>query len=378
MSDLVNFFKPRQQAMIDLLRDLVLLESPTIQKTAVDQLGAYLSEQCLADGATVEPHPRAMAGNNLLAKWNVDAPGKPILILSHMDTVWPLGTVADRLPTLDGEGRLYGPGALDMKGGIVIALEAVKGLQKRGELPDRPIWYLLTSDEEMGSKHSQELIEQCAKGAALVLVTEPPNADGSLKSWRKGVATYQLTIKGREAHAGNEPEQGINAIIEFAQQAMELNALNDLKYGTSVSVTMVEGGTAGNVIPGKVQAHIDTRTISAKEAERLHERIMDRAPYIPGAEVHAELLNQRPPMERNAETVDKAKQIAKAAGITIREDGAGGGSDGNFTAAMGIPTLDGLGAEGIGLHAQHEHVLINSLPKKAALMAAILRDWPVE
>ncbi len=378
MSELVNFFKPQQDTMIDLLRELVLHESPSNQKAAVDQLGEYLQARFVAAGATVEHHPREAVGDNLLAKWNADAPGKPILILSHMDTVWPLGTVADRPPTLDGEGRFYGPGALDMKGGIVVALQAIKGLQERGELPNRPIWYLLTSDEEIGSNFARELIEHCAQRSALVLVTEPPNADGSLKSWRKGVATYQLTIKGREAHAGNEPEQGVNAIIEFAQHALELHKLNNLKYGTSVSVTMVEGGTAGNVIPGHVRAHVDTRTISTREADRLHETIMKRFPYIPGAEVHAELLNQRPPMERNAKTVDQAKAIAKAAGITLREDGAGGGSDGNFTAALGIPTLDGLGPEGQGLHAQHEHVLINTLPRKAALMAVLLRDWPAE
>jgi len=378
MSDLVNYFKPQRDAMIDLLSEMVKLESPSYEKTAVDALGNFLEAQCVAAGATVECHARDEVGDNLLAKWNADAPGKPILILSHFDTVWPLGTVEGRPPTLDGEGRLYGPGALDMKGGIVIALSAIKGLQERGEIPNRPIWYLLTSDEEIGSTESQELIEECAQQCALALVTEPPTSDGSLKSARKGVATYELTIKGREAHAGNEPEQGINAIIEFAQHALELNELNDLKYGTSVSVTMIEGGTAANVIPALVRARIDTRTITVKAANQLHQKIMDRFPYIPGAKVQAELLSQRPPMERHQPTVVKAKEIAKAAGITIREEHAGGGSDGNFTAAMGIPTLDGLGAEGIGLHAQHEHVLINSLPRKAALMAALLRDWPVE
>lgn len=375
MSGLKAFFEARQQSMIELLTATVERESPTHEKAAVDALSQYLKDQLEAIGAEVDVHPREHVGDLLLATWNGDAEGKPILIVSHMDTVHPLGSVAERPVRLEDDGRLYGPGALDMKGGIVVAIDALAGLRERNELPARPIQFLITTDEEKGSRYSRELIEELAADAALVMVTEPPTRDGSLKTWRKGVSSYRLTIQGRAAHAGNEPEEGVNAIIEFAQHALELNKLNDLPNGTSVSVTVVNGGTTTNVIPAQVNAAIDVRVMSQPVYEKLHAEIMDRMPFIPGADVTIERLHYRPPMERDGDAFGKAKQIATQEDITIREAGAGGGSDGNFTAAMGIPTLDGLGVEGSGLHADHEHILISSLPKKAALMAAIIRDW---
>jgi glutamate carboxypeptidase len=375
MPELKSYFEPKQQAMIDLLKELIAIESPSNVKNAVDMMGAKLNDLFRACGATVEVHPCEAVGDILLAKWNQEATGKPILIISHMDTVWPLGSVSSHPTRVEADGRLYGMGAVDMKGGIVVALTAIQGLIERGELPNRPVWFLATSDEEIGSKHSRELIETAAKQSALVLVVEPPTGDGSLKTWRKGVASYRLGIEGKAAHAGNEPEAGVNAIIEFAQQALEINKLNDFKNGTSVSVTMVEGGTAANVIPALVVARVDVRMMTQAAFAKLHETLMNRRPFIPGATATMEHLNYRPPMERDGKAFEAAREIAKAEGIFIREDGAGGGSDGNFTAALGIPTLDGLGAEGTGLHAEHEHVLVKSLPKKAALIAAILRDW---
>ncbi len=375
MSDLTAYFDDKAAQMVDLLTVLIEYESPSRVKQAVDTLGAYLANEFKATGATVTTLEREEVGDILLAKWNTDSDKKPVLILAHMDTVWPIGTLAERPVRIDEDGRLYGPGAVDMKGGIVVALHAISGLQALNQMPERPIWFMVTSDEEIGSTFSRGVIEQYAAEAALVLVVEPPNSDGSLKTWRKGVATYHMTIEGKASHAGNEPEQGINSIIEFAQQALEINQLNDLKNGTSVSVTTVEGGSADNVIPAKTVAHIDVRTMSVQSKEALHAKLVERLPFMPGATVTIEMHHERPPMERDPHAFDKAKVIAAAAGMTIREDGAGGGSDGNFTAAMGIPTLDGLGAEGAGLHAEHEHVLIRSLPKKAALIAALLRDW---
>jgi glutamate carboxypeptidase len=369
------FFEARTQSMVDLLTACINLESPSHDKEAVDRLGVYLEQQMIQRGATVERHARAEVGDILLGKWNSGAAGKPLLILAHMDTVWKIGRIKERPVEIDAEGRLFGPGAVDMKGGIVIALDAIAGLAERGELPDRPIWYMITSDEEIGSKHSKELIESSAQQAELVLVVEPPTGDGALKTWRKGVATYTMTVGGKAAHAGNEPERGVNAIIEFAQQAMELHRMNDLKNGTSVSVTTVQGGTATNVIPAQVVANIDTRMMTMQAYNKLYADIMDRAPFIPGAQVTMVANHFRPPMERNGAVFERARTLAAAQGITIREDGAGGGSDGNFTAALGIPTLDGLGAEGTGLHAEHEHILVSGLARRAALMATILRDW---
>jgi glutamate carboxypeptidase len=375
MSEIQNHFTEKQQAMIDMLTDLVNIESPSHVKEAVDQMSAKIAELFEANGAAVEIHPREDVGDIVLGKWNADAAGKAFLILAHMDTVHPIGSVAERPVRIDDNGRLYGPGAVDMKGGIVVALTAIQGLVERNELPDSPIWFLATSDEEIGSTRSHEMIENLAKQAGLVLVLEPPTRDGALKTSRKGTASYELSVKGKAAHAGNEPEAGINAVIEFSQQALDLNELNDLRNGTSVSVTTVSGGTASNVIPDRVTARIDVRALTQQAYNRVHEKIMARSPFMPGAEVEMQRLHARPPMERDGKLFEQAKAIAKAESITIREDGAGGGSDGNFTAALGIPTLDGLGSAGGGLHATNEHVLINSLPEKAALVAVLMRDW---
>ena len=201
---------------------------------------------------------------------------------------------------------------------------------------------------------------------------EPATKEGAIKTWRKGGGKYTLTINGRAAHAGIAPQEGINAIIEFAQQALEINRLNDLKYGTSASITLVEGGTAGNVIPARLRAHIDTRALTMDAMERLHQRLTSLYPKMPGAEVNCVRGRFRPPMERRPDLFEKAAAIGERHGITIYEGGSGGGSDGNFTAAIGIPTLDGLGAHGDGAHAPHEHVIIDSLPRQAALIAALL------
>lgn len=375
MSELLSYFENRRQLMIERLTLAIEHESFTEDKPGVDRFATLLSDWLHAAGAELERQPREEVGDILLARWNTDAPGEPLLLLSHMDTVWVPGTLADRPVRIEDDGRLYGPGAVDMKGGIIVALDAIEGLREMGKLPDRPIWYLLTSDEEAGSKYSQQIIEETARKSALVLVTEPPNRDGSLKTWRKGVATYRLIVRGRASHAGNEPERGINAIIELAQQALAINELNDLKYGTSASVTLAKGGSASNVIPDYAEATIDTRMMTQAAHQRLRETMLNLVPHIPGAEVEVIPNHYRPPMERMDGVFERARDIASAEGITIREDGAGGGSDGNFTAAMGIPTLDGLGAEGEGLHALHEHVLVNSLSRRAALMAALLRDW---
>lgn len=375
MSDIKVYFEEKRQAMIDMLSDFVNIESPSHIKSAVDQMSAKIAGIFKNSGASVEIHAREEVGDIVLGKWNANASGKPILILGHIDTVHPIGSLAERPLRIEADGRFYAPGAVDMKGGIVVAITALQGLAERGELPDSPIWFLATTDEEIGSLQSRELIEDLAKQSRLVLVLEPPTNDGSLKTSRKGTASYELTVKGKAAHAGNEPEAGINAIIEFSQQALDLHALNDLRNGTSVSVTMVSGGTATNVIPDLVTAKLDVRAITVRDYDRVHEKIMSRTPFIAGANVEMKRLHARPPMERNGELFEKAKAIAKAEDITIRGDAAGGGSDGNFTAALGIPTLDGLGPQGGGLHAINEHVLMNTLPQKAALVAVIIRDW---
>ncbi len=374
-SALLPFFSARQDAMLGLLTALVQRESFTRAKTDVDRLMDFLQAQLEAMNAdAVLRYPQEEVGDFLLAKWNASAPGKPYLFLAHLDTVHPIGTLKS-MPIKVEDGRFYGPGALDMKAGLVIALEAIAGLQARAQLPSRPIHFLLTSDEEIGSPYSEALIKQQAAGCELVLVMEPATKEGAIKTWRKGGGKYELTVEGLAAHAGIAPQEGINAIIEFARQALEINQLNDLKYGTSVSITKVEGGSAGNVIPAQVKAHIDTRVMTMEAMRNLHEAVSNLYPKMPGATVHCQRQAQRPPMERRPGLFERAAAIGEKHGVTIYEGGTGGGSDGNFTAAMGIPTLDGLGAHGDGAHALHEHVIINSLPRQAALIAAILLEW---
>jgi glutamate carboxypeptidase len=379
MSDLLTYFQGQRQAMIDLLTTLVNFETPTTSKPDVDKLGAFMYEQFTAlKASSITRIPQTEVGDFLLAKWNENAPGKPILFLIHIDTVWPLGTLAERPPTITDDGKLFGPGAIDMKGGITIALTAIRGLLERGEMPNRPIWILMTSDEEVGSVYSQKVIEEIAPQCGLVLVMEPATPSEALKTWRKGVADYTVRVEGRASHAGNAPEQGINAVVELAQQTLKLNSFNDLKNGTSVSVNVVKGGIATNVIAPHAEAEVDVRTMTVAAFDELNEKILGLEPFIPGAKVTVTFDHGRGPMERNEKMIQdfaQAKAIAAAYGLSIHEDGSGGGSDGNFTAYLGISTLDGLGPQGEGLHAVHEHVVINSLPRRATLIAGMLKDW---
>ncbi|MDE2774423.1 MAG: M20 family metallopeptidase [Chloroflexota bacterium] len=375
MTKLLEYFSSRRADMLKLLNEMVQRESFTSEKASVDRLVDFMESHLHSRGASsVQRVAQADVGDFLLAKWNDEAAGKPYLLLAHLDTVHPTSS-PDTMPIQIEDGRFYGPGALDMKAGIVIALEAISALRERNQLPQRPIHFLLTTDEEIGSPFSEALIKEQARHCELVLVMEPATKEGAIKTWRKGGGKYSLTIDGRAAHAGIAPQEGINAIIEFAQQAVDINRLNDLKYGTSVSITLVEGGSAGNVIPAQVRAHIDTRVLTMEAMNRLHAALTSLYPKMPGAKVNCVRERQRPPMERRPELFAKAAAIGERHGLAIYEGGTGGGSDGNFTAAMGVPTLDGLGAHGDGAHAPHEHVIIDSLPRQAALIAALLMEW---
>lgn len=374
MTDLLAHFRARKDGILDLLGELVRRESFTADKTHVDQLVDYLEDTLSLFGAqTVQRLPQSEVGDFLLAEWNPTAPGKPVLVLCHIDTVHPPGTL-QKAPAHIEDRRFYAPGALDMKAGAAIALDALRSLHNQKRLT-RPVKLLMTTDEEIGSPHSRAVIEAEAADAELVLVLEPATPEGAIKTARKGGAKFTLTIEGRPAHAGIAPQLGINAIIEFARQALEINGLNDLKYGTSVSVTRVAGGSAGNVIPAHVEAHIDTRAITSAEMQRVEQALGGLYPKMPGAIVRCRRHGFRPPMERQAHIFERAAEIAARHGITLEEGASGGGSDGNFTAAMGIPTLDGLGAHGDGAHTLHEHIIIDSLPRQAAVVAAILQEW---
>ncbi len=377
MSDLLTYCRDRADEVTALIQTLVEYESFSADKPAVDRLADYLAGQFQALGAAVERYPNTTVGDMLLAKWNADASGKPITFIGHMDTVWPAGTLAQR-PIRIEDGRLYGPGAIDMKAGLAVMLEAIRVLRARGEFPDRPVWALVTGDEEIGSRHSRELIEQVAAQSGLVLIMEPATPEGALKTWRKGIATYTVRTVGKQSHAGGAPEEGINAVVELAHQIIALHRLNDLKNGTSVSVTVVKGGHASNVIPDSAEAQVDVRTLTIEAADRIDAAVRNLHPVLPGAQVIVEGGESRPPLERDEKMLRafaQVKQIGDSIGVAVREGGSGGASDGNFTSAIGVPTLDGMGPTGAGLHAVHEHVLLSSVPEKVALIAAMLKGW---
>jgi len=370
--------REHQHDMVADLTRLVEMESPTDNKSALDRLGEHLAARLQHLGAQVEVFPQAQAGDHLRARWESgDAEGDGgLLLLCHMDTVWDMGTLAER-PVVIRDGRLFGPGAFDMKGGIVIALWAIRVLRGLNIMPKRRVTLLLTSDEETGSKTSRPIVEMEALQHDAVLVLEPaqpPNA--ALKTWRKGVGAYQVRTTGVSAHAGAAHDQGVNAIEELAHQVVAIQALTDYTAGTTVNVGVVSGGTRGNVVPQSAWARVDVRVMNQAEADRLDRSLRSLQPHLKGASVEVTGGINRPPMVRTAagaSLFQKAAEIASQLGFSVTETGTGGGSDGNFTAALGVPTLDGLGVVGDGGHAQHENAVISSLPERAALLAGLLR-----
>lgn len=373
-----RFFQLREE-LVSLLRELAVRESPTTEKAAVDRLGEFVADRLRDLGARVERIPQKTVGDHWIATWGDPEASTQILTLCHLDTVWPLGTLA-RMPIREENGRLYGPGVFDMKGGIAILLGALRGLQALNVHPPHRIRMLFTSDEETGSETSRPLIEAEARRSHLVLCLEPALPDGSLKTFRKGVGDFVVVAYGRSAHAGADPQRGVNAIEELAYQIMRVRGLADLRRGTTVTVGVIRGGTRPNVVPEYAEMVVDVRVATRGEMDRIERAFRNLRPVLDGARLEVRGGFNRPPMERNAlmvATFERARAIAAELGLTLTEGGTGGGSDANFTAALGIPTLDGLGAIGNGAHALDEHVQIDSLPQRAALVAALLTRWTV-
>jgi len=304
--------------------------------------------------------------------------GRPkgqILVLGHLDTVYPLGTLG-KMPFRVSRGRAWGPGTFDMKAGLVIALAAVDALKSSGLRPRKRLVFFWNSDEEIDSKSSRHFIEREALRSDAVLVLEPAyGPNGRLKTARKGVGTAEIVVTGRAAHAGLNPEAGVNAVHELALQTERLMKMNDPRHGITVQVTVTSGGTVSNVVPDSARAQVDLRISKIADAARLERKLRNLRPILQGARVHVTGGINRPPLERTRAVRDlflRAKALMREIGVTLDECFAGGGSDGNFTGALGIPTLDGLGAVGDGAHSPREHVIIRSLPERAALLAGLL------
>ena len=302
----------------------------------------------------------------------------PIVTLCHIDTVWPMGTI-ETIPWSDQDGKLRGPGVFDMKAGTAMVLTVLRYWRHTGTRPARPLRMLFTTDEETGSDTSRALIEAEAQKAALVICLEPAlPPSGALKTFRKGTGGFTLKALGRAAHAGADHQRGVNAIEEISRQVVALQQMTNYALGTTVNVGVISGGTVSNVVPDHAQIEIDFRVSTPAEGERLLKAIQGLQPQLPGARLEMTGGLNRPPMERTplmVETFNKARAIGAELGLELIEGSTGGASDGNFTGALGVPTLDGMGAVGDGGHAVTEHVIASSLPERTALLAAVLMQW---
>ena len=356
-------------AALSFLERMVSMESPSFDKDLTDKFVRFVATKFEEIGGSIELTPVEKFGPHLRVQFS-GASTPRILLLGHTDTVWPAGEISRRPFKIDGS-RATGPGVFDMKAGIALMWMALQALK------ERPVTVLLTSDEEVGSNSSRALIEAEANQCGTVLVLEPSLPGGVLKTARKGVGRFTVKAIGRAAHAGVEPEKGVNAIEEISRQILKLQKMTDTARGTTVTVGVVKGGTRSNVVPAEAAAEIDVRVASLGEAQRVIKMIQALEPELPGArlEIHGSL--SRPPMERTSETAGlfkAAQKISAELGIELKEGSTGGASDGNFTSALGIPTLDGLGAIGGGAHSIDEWVDVKSLPQRAALIAGLCRS----
>jgi glutamate carboxypeptidase len=373
----LRYFEAKKDALVETIREFAEMESPSDDKPAADRMGAFLAQRFEMLGGCARVHRARDFGDNVQIDFRGREKSKPVLLLGHFDTVYPLGTLA-KMPCHVADGRLYGPGVLDMKSGIALMWFALEALQSwHGGLP-RPVTVFLVSDEEVGSSSSRQLTEDLAKESAAVFVLEPAAGErGAVKTARKGVGEYVLTVAGIAAHAGLDPGKGHSAIVELARQINAIAKLNDLKSGLSVNPGVIRGGTRTNVIAAEATVEIDVRITSAGQAATLDRRLRTLKPFDKRCKLSIDGNVNRLPMERNAGVAalyGKAKSLARHMDWKLEEAAVGGGSDGNFTAGLGIPTLDGMGGVGQGAHALHEHIVIAELPRRALLLAGMIES----
>jgi glutamate carboxypeptidase len=366
----------RVREFLALLQALVERESPSGDVVRNRQIVALLADEMARRGAVVERYAGDGYGENLVARFpGASSDERPLLVLGHMDTVHPAGTLA-RFPfRIDGD-VVRGPGAYDMKAGLAAALEALSLLAEEGARPRTELCLLVTCDEEVGSPTSRTLIETLAREARAALVLEPSAPGGRVKSRRKGVGWYDLNVRGRPAHAGIEPEAGASAIHEMARLTLELLRLGDGEAGTTLNVGVVSGGTRANVVAEEATARLDVRFWTAEEAERVDRAVRALVCEDPRCTLEVGGGIDRPPLEQTPES-DRLFELARAEatrlGFALERAGTGGGSDGNLTSGVGCPTLDGLGPDGGGAHTLDERVLLADIPRRIALLAGLFR-----
>jgi len=349
---LLQYFEDRQPEMLQVIELVVSQETPSSDKVRLDAFADFLAGRLESAGATTEVIPNAERGNHVRATYNpantsTASDAKPGLVLCHFDTVWPVGSLATH-PFRIEDGKAYGPGIFDMQTSLVLAEYVLHAVAALALTLPRPLTILMTSDEEVGSGTSRDLISEEALRSEYVLVMESPLPGGVLKTARKGGGHFEIEVIGKAAHAGVEPERGISAVHELAHQILAIQALNDP----------------------------DMRAWTQEEADRVTEAFNALKPVLPGAELVLHSSPNRPPLERKM-TVDlfhRTQSIGQKLGLTLEEGRTGGGSDGNLTGALGVPTLDGLGVPGHGAHADHEHIEVDKIATSAALLVALLME----
>jgi glutamate carboxypeptidase len=374
--ELLTILKPRLPEMLATLRRLVLAESPSFEKTAADRCCGLLEAEWRKRGARVERLSQKLRGDHLRITWwpRKSRPAGQLLVLGHYDTVYSKGTLA-KMPFRISAVKACGPGVFDMKAGLVQALFAFGALKNSAARLPKRLVFLWTSDEEIGSESSRRLIESEARRSDAVFVLEPALGPwGLLKTARKGVGEAEIIVHGRASHAGLAPEEGVNAVHELARQITRIEKWNDPRRGITVNADIIEGGVRTNVIAERARAVLDLRALRSEDMRRIENRLHALRPILHGARLEIRGGFDRPPLERkfSGALFARAKSLAAQMGLPLGECAAGGGSDGNLTAALGIPTLDGLGAVGDGAHSAREHVLINTMTARAALLAALL------
>jgi glutamate carboxypeptidase len=365
--------------LLDQLRQLVEIESPSDVKAAMDRCVESVAEIATEAGGRVRQYRQRDFGDVLELRFGSAGRGKeklaPLMLLGHLDTVWPMGTLSS-MPFRIGRGRVWGPGVLDMKAGVVMGLTAIASLREVDALR-RPVIFLLVGDEEIGSTVSRPVTEKLARECEAVFVLEPAQGlGGAYKTARKGVGGYTVRVKGVASHSGVDFERGHSAIHELAWQMEKVRGFTELNRGLTVNVGVIRGGTRSNVIAAEAVAEVDVRIARGTDAARIDRKFRSLRVRDRGCVLDVEGGMNRPPMERSRGTValfERAATLAAQIGFELEEASTGGGSDGNFTAAIGVPTLDGMGAVGEGAHASHESVVLKELVPRTALLAEMIR-----
>lgn len=365
-------FAARAQAILDEVRQLVEMESPSRDAEGIRAVATHVGDALSQAGGHVSIVEEHSNGPNVVARFGVG--DHPVLLLGHLDTVWKRGTL-DAMPwRVDGD-RAFGPGVFDMKSGVVVVLEALRGLARHDV--SVPVTVVFNCDEEIGSASTRTLVAEHARNARAVLVFEPSLPGGAAKTSRSGMSGYRIVVRGRAAHAGVDPEKGVSAILAAAHIVVALHALNDLDAGLSVNAGVISGGTRSNVVAAECTIDVDVRFRTRLQAERVHEIVTSLGAPLEDATIDVTGGIDRPPFEATTESLalyERAVAAARASGMILGRGHVGGVSDGNFTAALGIPTLDGLGPDGSGAHADHEQIVIADLPRRAAMVARLLVD----